>query len=116
MDPQPVIIDLFHPFLRRLFLFGDEELEVVLDHACRIAETVLGSKAAVCPDLQDQRISRVYLTKAGKTIQEEVQEVWHTLETETFDGFDMQERVLLRRFLLQMRENLVRVTEKKLGH
>ena len=64
-------------------------------------------------DAEDQRISRVYLTQVGRALQGDVQQVWRRLEEETFDGFTLEERVLLRRFFLQMRENLMRVTRKK---
>jgi DNA-binding MarR family transcriptional regulator len=68
----------------------------------------------VCkPDAEDQRVSRVYLTEAGRAIRSQVQAVWQTTEQETFDGFTQEERVLLRRFLLQMRENLMRATGAK---
>jgi len=63
------------------------------------------------PDLEDQRVSRVYLTPAGRAIQDSVRQVWQTLEAEAFAGFTMEERVLLRRFFLQIRENLMRVSE-----
>jgi|YNPNPStandDraft_1061719.scaffolds.fasta_scaffold01978_3 DNA-binding MarR family transcriptional regulator len=62
-------------------------------------------------DPDDQRVSRIYLTDAGRTIQGEVREVWSVLESETFAGFTVEERVLLRRFLTQIRENLLRVTD-----
>jgi DNA-binding MarR family transcriptional regulator len=64
-------------------------------------------------DPDDQRVSRVYLTDAGRDVQAQVKQVWRTMEDETFAGFTMEERVLLRRFFLQMRENLLRVTEDK---
>jgi DNA-binding MarR family transcriptional regulator len=64
-------------------------------------------------DAEDQRISRVYLTQVGRALQGDVQQVWRRLEEETFDGFTLEERVLLRRLFLQMRENLMRVTRKK---
>jgi DNA-binding MarR family transcriptional regulator len=64
-------------------------------------------------DPDDQRVSRVYLTDAGRAVEAEVKRVWRTLESETFDGFTMEERVLLRRFFLQVRENLIQVTEDK---
>jgi DNA-binding MarR family transcriptional regulator len=60
-------------------------------------------------DPQDQRVSRVYLTDAGRSIRERVEQVWRMLEEETFEGFSAEERDLLQRFLLQMRENLKRV-------
>jgi DNA-binding MarR family transcriptional regulator len=35
------------------------------------------------PDAKDQRASRVYLTKAGRAIQDDVEVVWKTMEAET---------------------------------
>jgi len=62
------------------------------------------------PDVQDQRVSRVYLTKAGRAIQGDVEAVWKTMQAETFANFTPEERALLRRFLLQTRENLLHAT------
>lgn len=62
------------------------------------------------PDPDDQRVSRVYLTAAGRAIQAEVKQVWRTMEDETFAAFTPEERMLLRRFLLHMRENLIQAT------
>jgi len=59
-------------------------------------------------DTEDQRVSRVYLTDAGRNIRDAVERVWHELEEQTFAGFSLEERVLLRRLLLQVRENLIR--------
>ena len=68
----------------------------------------------VCkPDAEDQRVSRVYLTGAGRAIQTEVEAVWQTMEQETFGGFTPEEHASLRRFLLHIRENLVRATGEK---
>lgn len=60
------------------------------------------------PDPADQRVSRVYLTDVGHAVREDVNRVWRQLEDETFAGFTSEEQVLLRRFFLQMRENLLR--------
>ena len=65
------------------------------------------------PDPEDQRVSRVYLTNAGRSIRDRVEQVWRTLEEETFEGFGAEERDLLQRFFLQMRENLKRVVGGK---
>jgi DNA-binding MarR family transcriptional regulator len=62
-------------------------------------------------DPADQRVSRVYLTEAGRAVQADVRQVWHTLEKEAFAGFSQEERTVLRRFLLQIRENLLRANE-----
>jgi DNA-binding MarR family transcriptional regulator len=64
-------------------------------------------------DAEDQRVSRVYLTKTGRALQGDVEQTWSRLEEETFSDFTLEERVLLRRFFLQMRENLMRVTGRK---
>jgi DNA-binding MarR family transcriptional regulator len=66
------------------------------------------------PDPEDQRVSRVHLTEAGRAIQSQVQAVWQRMERETFDGFTQEERALLRRFLQRIRENLRRVTGDRL--
>ena len=64
-------------------------------------------------DAEDQRVSRVYITQAGRALQGDVEQTWHKLEEEIFADFTLAERALLRRFFLQMRENLMRVTRKK---
>lgn len=61
-------------------------------------------------DPEDQRISRVYLTENGRAVQNEVEAVFLQIEKETFAGFTQEERVQLRRFLLQMRQNLLEAT------
>ncbi len=58
------------------------------------------------PDAEDQRISRVYATKKGRGLKEAVEEQWGKLEQESFAGFSIEERVLLRRLLLQVYRNL----------
>ncbi|MBN2006564.1 MAG: MarR family transcriptional regulator [Anaerolineae bacterium] len=58
-------------------------------------------------DPEDQRVSRVYLTEAGRTIRERMDQIWQILEAETFADFTLEERVLLRRFFLQIRGNLL---------
>ncbi len=65
------------------------------------------------PDAEDQRISRVYLTDAGRAVQDRVEEVFRTLEAETFANLTLEESLLLRRLLLQLRDNLVQVTGEK---
>lgn len=62
------------------------------------------------PDAQDQRVSRVYLTQAGRAVRRKVEAVWKTMETETFTSFTQAERASLRRFLLQILKNLQHAT------
>lgn len=61
-------------------------------------------------DPGDERVSRVYLTEAGRGVRAQVQGVWDRMEAETFQGFSEEERVALGRFLLKIRRNLESVT------
>lgn len=61
-------------------------------------------------DAEDGRVSRVFLTDAGRAVQSQVERIWQTMEEETFANFTLEERVLLRRFLLQIRDNLLKAT------
>lgn len=61
-------------------------------------------------DAEDQRVSRVYLTDAGRAIQADVAAALGRLAQETFSDFTIEERVVLRRLMLQMRDNLSKVT------
>ena len=58
------------------------------------------------PDIEDQRISRVYTTAKGRGIEEAVQEQWSKLEQEAFGSLSVEERALLRRLLLQVYQDL----------
>ena len=57
-------------------------------------------------DSSDQRISRVFTTEKGRHLEEPVNDKWSQLEAETFDGFTVEERLLLRRLLQQAYRNL----------
>lgn len=59
------------------------------------------------PDPKDQRVSRVYLTEAGRAIQGQVQQVWGELEGCAFAGFSDEERVALRGYLERIRDNVL---------
>jgi len=61
------------------------------------------------PDPKDMRISRVYLTKKGRDLKKDVEKIMKMLEEECFDGFTLEEKVLLRRFFIQIRDNLKKV-------
>ncbi|MCR4436099.1 MAG: MarR family transcriptional regulator [Clostridiales bacterium] len=60
-------------------------------------------------DPNDQRISRVYLTDKGKKLCEDVRDALMTVDRECFSNFTLEEQLLLRRFFLQMQDNLVKV-------
>jgi DNA-binding MarR family transcriptional regulator len=57
-------------------------------------------------DLQDQRVSRVYLTNQGRELQKSLESVWDKLEQYTVATLSLEERVLLRRLLMQVQDNL----------
>jgi len=61
-------------------------------------------------DPNDQRVSRVYLTEAGRTVRADVQAVWQTMDDETFAGFNAAERDQLRQLLTRVRANLLRAS------
>ncbi len=42
-------------------------------------------------------------------------EIVKNIESECFSNFTMEEQVLLRRLLMQMRDNLLKVCDKKVG-
>ena len=58
------------------------------------------------PDPADQRVSRAYLTEAGRAIIVEMDAALQRLDDEAIAGFTLEERLLFRRFLLQTRDNL----------
>ena len=59
-------------------------------------------------DADDQRVSRVYLTDRGWAIQRSIEEVWQELEACSMAKFTTDEKVLFRRLLMQMRDNLTK--------
>lgn len=65
------------------------------------------------PDHYDMRISRVYLTQKGKDLRKDVEEIMKTMEEECFAGFTFEEKILLRRFFIQIRDNLRKVNSEE---
>ena len=63
------------------------------------------------PDASDQRVSRVYLTEAGRAVRVELEAVWKRLEAESFRGFNDDERVVLGEYLLRLRSNLAQARD-----
>lgn len=63
-------------------------------------------------DAADQRISRVYLTDAGRAVQAQVEATWRQMEQDDFAGFTADELVVLRGFLQRMRANLENAIEQ----
>jgi DNA-binding MarR family transcriptional regulator len=65
------------------------------------------------PDPGDQRVSRVYLTEAGRAVQAQLETFMQDMEMDVFRGFSDDERVVMRNFLLRLRENLAQSIETK---
>ena len=57
-------------------------------------------------DPDDQRVSQVYLTDLGRSLQSAVEEGWIAIEQQILEGFSLEERLLLRRYLEQIHKNL----------
>lgn len=115
-----------HALLEDLGLYhGQPRLLLVLWHEEGMTQSELADRLRVRPstitkmlqrlteagfverrrDSQDQRVLRVYLTEAGYEIQERMRHVWEQMEQEALEGFSPQECVLLRRFLVRIRDN-----------
>lgn len=62
-------------------------------------------------DPRDARSFRVYLTESGKTLREPVNSRWEEVEGRMLEGLSPEERILLRRQLSQVRDNLSRSTD-----
>jgi DNA-binding MarR family transcriptional regulator len=58
------------------------------------------------PDDSDERVSRVYLTDAGRVIRPAVEEVWNRLNQQLFAGFTIQELALFSDFLTRVCHNV----------
>jgi hypothetical protein len=60
------------------------------------------------PDETDQRVSRVYLTEKGWSMHHELKGTMEIMEKTCFENFTAEEKMLFRRLLLQMYENLMK--------
>ncbi len=57
-------------------------------------------------DIKDGRVSRIFLTQGGRDLHDPVLDMWAELENITMANLTTDERILLRRLLLQVYENL----------
>lgn len=57
-------------------------------------------------DPEDRRVSRVYLTPAGSNLCEPVERIWNMQLNKLLSGIIPEERLLLRRLMKQMADNL----------
>ena len=60
-------------------------------------------------DRNDLRVLRVYLTDAARQVRPQVECILEGVSQDTLAGFSLEEQLLLRRLLIQMRDNLRRV-------
>jgi|SRR3954452_16603892 DNA-binding MarR family transcriptional regulator len=58
------------------------------------------------PSPDDARANLISLTDAGRALERPVQEAWEEVEAQLLAHMTTEERLLLRRLLLQMRDNL----------
>ena len=69
----------------------------------RLEKTELLEKRKDC---EDARISRIFLTDKGHSFQQPITELWLELEEKILANLSLEERVLYRRFLMQIYENI----------
>ena len=58
-------------------------------------------------DEKDQRISRIYITEKGNNVCKQLIEIHKGMEEECFENFTQDEKIVLRRLLMQIRDNLI---------
>jgi len=64
-------------------------------------------------DPKDQRVSRVFLTEAGRQVKQQVDARFDQLEREAIEGLSAQDVNALHQLLTRIRENLARVSESR---
>ena len=62
-------------------------------------------------DTEDERVSRVYLTEAGRDIRGKVEDTFREFETQALAGLSKEEVASLRDLLGKVQENLARCEE-----
>lgn len=62
-------------------------------------------------DTRDMRVVRVYLTEKGQSLRKSVEEINEMMERECFSGLTPEEKLLLRRFLIRIRDNLREIND-----
>ena len=66
-----------------------------------------------CPDEKDQRIMRLYLDEKGEACIQNVKDVAMQMDEIMFRGISAEEKLLLRRILIQIFENLEKEEESE---
>ena len=57
-------------------------------------------------DMADGRVSRIFLTAAGRNLRVGVEAAWQQVEAESFANLTPEERILLRRLLMQVNQGI----------
>ena len=57
-------------------------------------------------DTKDKRICRIFLTEKGYSFQKPITDLWLQLEETILANFSLEERLLFRRFMMQIYDNL----------
>lgn len=65
------------------------------------------------PDEKDQRIIRIRLSETGEECIEKLKSIMDEMEEILYQGFSVEEKLLFRRLLLAMRENLLKSKDFK---
>ncbi|MBP2031414.1 DNA-binding MarR family transcriptional regulator [Clostridium algifaecis] len=65
-------------------------------------------------DTSDQRIYRVYITEKGRKICTELIRMMKVIDRECFGNFTYEEKIIMRRLLMQVRDNLSVACSEKL--
>lgn len=105
---------------------GQERLLIELWHEDGLTQTQLAERLCIEPptltkmlsrlektqllekrkDCKDGRISRIYLTKKGYSLQQPVTELWMSIEETILAELSLEERLLFHRLLMQIYTNL----------
>ena len=65
------------------------------------------------PDPNDQRMTRIHLTDTGRSRIEDLKQLFRKTEEIMLQDFREEEKLLLRRFLMQIEENVMESKELK---
>jgi DNA-binding MarR family transcriptional regulator len=58
------------------------------------------------PDLSDSRVLRVSLTQKGRDIRQPIEDIWQRVEEQMLAGFSVEEKIIFRRLLMQIQQNV----------
>lgn len=64
-------------------------------------------------DTKDQRVSRVYITEEGREVCQKAIDVMRKMEEECFGNFTEEERTILKRLFMDMKNNLNLASKEK---